>query len=118
MEILHLLIFLSLGIILGILYDIFKILRFFYHNIVFIFIIDILYFIIYFIIMFKTLIILNFESIRNYMIFECCLGFILYKVTISKFIFLAEKSIVRFIKRHSPKVKLFIFNKKASKNKK
>lgn len=118
MGILHLIIFLSLGIILGILYDIFKILRYFYHNTVLVFTIDILYFIIYFIIMFKMLIILNFENIRSYMIFESCLGFILYKATISKFIFLAEKSIARFIKRHFPRVKLFIFNKKTSKNKK
>ena len=120
MGILHFLIFLFFGIILGILYDILKISRNFYQNNTFIFIIDILYFAIYFIIMFKMSIILNFEKIRYYMVLECYLGFIVYKLTISRFIFLAEKNIAEFIKKRHliPKIKLFILHKKMIKNKK
>ena len=117
---LHFLIFLFFGIILGILYDILKIFRKFYQNSTFIFIVDILYFMIYFIIMFEILMILNLEKIRYYMIFECCLWFAAYKLTISRFIFLAEKNMLEFIKKRHliPKIKLFVFHKKMSKNKK
>lgn len=120
MVILHFIIFLSLGTVLGFLYDIFKIFRKLYKNNIFIFVIDTLYFIIYFIIMFGISIKLNFERIRYYMIFECCLGFTIYKVTISKFIFLVEKRIVQFVKKFHlvPKIKLFIFHKKSNRSKK
>lgn len=118
MEVLHFFIFLSIGIILGILYDIFKIFRILCRDDLFVFVIDILYFIIYFIIMFKTSIILNFEKIRYYMVFECCLGFIIYRISIRKFIFFISKNIVKFAKKRLPKIKLFIFHKKTNRNNK
>ncbi|MBO6126399.1 MAG: spore cortex biosynthesis protein YabQ [Clostridia bacterium] len=104
--------FFLLGIILGLLYDLFKIFRILIAKNSFIFFMDILYFVICSLVTFALCIFINSGIIRGFIFQGEFLGFIIYKYIFSRIILkfmqkiLFGIKIVRFIK--SPK--LFIFD--------
>lgn len=109
--------FFLLGIILGILYDLFKILRILITKNTFIFFIDILYFVIGSLLTFVLSIYVNLGIIRGFIFQGELFGFIVYKCILGRVFFgfmrkiLFGIKVVRFIK----KPKLFIFNNNSCK---
>lgn len=107
------LIFILLGIALGLIYDIFKILRRLVQNKIFVFVIDVFYFLVCSVAIFYFCLVYNSGKIRYFVLQGVLIGAFLHKITISKFIFsFIEKTIVAVKKIRFPKMKLFIFNKK------
>ena len=104
--------FFLLGIILGLLYDLFKLFRIFIANNALIFFSDILYFIICSLLTFILSIYINSGIIRGFIFHGEFFGFIIYKYIFGKIILnfmgkiLFGIKIVRFFR----KPKLFIFN--------
>lgn len=103
--------FFLLGIILGLIYDFFKILRIFIQRNIFIFFIDILYFIICSLFTFVLLVYLNSGIIRCFIFQAEFFGFILYKYTFNKIFFVFMRKIILNIKN----LNLFIFNNNRNK---
>ena len=97
---LHLFIFFLIdGIIIGIIFDIFRILRkTFKHKDFVIYLQDILFWILTGILLLYTTFIFNDSEIRLYMILSSFLGFIIYLFTISKFFIKVSVKIILFIK--------------------
>ena len=97
---LHLFIFFLIdGIIIGIIFDIFRILRkTFKHKDFVIYLQDILFWILTGILLLYTTFIFNDSEIRLYMILSSFLGFIIYLFTISKFFINISVKIILFIK--------------------
>ena len=85
--------FILLGIIMGIVYDVFKIIRvYLFSNNIFIFFLDIIYFIIYTLCIFLLNIMVNMGYVRYFFIWSSFFGVLLHKVSVSSFFF-------RFIER-------------------
>ena len=107
------LIFILLGIALGLIYDVFKILRCLIQNKIFIFFVDVFYFLVCSVSIFYFCLIYNSGKIRYFVLQGVLIGVFLHKITLSKFIFsFMGKTIVAVKKIRFPKMKLFIFNKK------
>lgn len=104
--------FFLLGIILGLIYDFFKILRIFISRNIFIFFIDILYFIICSLFTFVLLVYLNSGIIRYFIFQGEFLGFILYKYIFGKIFFVFARKIILNIKsmKFFKNLKLFTFD--------
>lgn len=106
--------FLLLGLVLGILYDIFKILRNIFQSNVLIFFIDVTYFLICSIITFVLSVLVNSGNMRYFTIQGELLGIVLYKMTLSRIIFKIIDKIVSICKKITKnlKSKMLKFNKK------
>ena len=80
--------FILLGIIMGIVYDVFKIIRvYLFSNNIFIFFLDIIYFIIYTLCIFLLNIMVNMGYVRYFFIWSSFFGVLLHKVSVSSFFF-------------------------------
>lgn len=95
--------FLLLGLFLGIIYDIFKILRLIIRNNFIIFIFDISYFIIYTFCIFILNLLINMGYTRYFFVIISFLFTLVYKFTISKAIFRILRKINFFVHRRTNK---------------
>lgn len=79
--------FLSLGVLLGIVYDMFKILRVHFNSgNIFILILDVFYFVVYTLSLFLLNLIINMGQTRYFFILSSFFGTISYKLAISNFV--------------------------------
>ena len=95
--------FLLLGLFLGIIYDIFKILRIIIHNNFIIFVFDTLYFIIYTFCIFILNLLINMGYTRYFFVIISFLSTVVYKFTISRVIFRILRKINFFVHRRTNK---------------
>ena len=98
-----------LGVFLSFLFDLFRAL-----NASFklskkkIFINDVIYFVISAVITFMCILIINLGEIRTYIIAGEILGFIVYRITLSRFIFIMFVILLNFLRKIGLRVRLFI----------
>ena len=105
--------FFLLGAFLGIIYDIFKILRSFMKSNFIVFFVDIFYFVIYTFLIFILNILINMGHMRYFFVEISFLGTIIYKFTVSKLIFYAFKKTNYFFQKKIIKKSLLVeFHKK------
>jgi spore cortex biosynthesis protein YabQ len=91
----------ALGVGLSIIYDFFRVLRLTLHfNVIFIFIQDLIYFLICAIITFAFIFIFNNGEIRLFIIAAIAIGWILYYLTAGRLIFYIAKTITSWLKKH------------------
>lgn len=100
-----------LGVILGILYDVFRIVRLAIRwNIWQVFLQDILYFVICGILTFIFLLMFNNGVIRIYVLCGECLGWAAYYITLGKLIYRCSSRIINYVKQILKKVFSVILN--------
>lgn len=95
--------FLLLGLLLGIIYDIFKILRFIIHNNFIIFVFDTSYFIIYTFCIFILNLLVNMGYTRYFFVIISFLSTLVYKLTVSRAIFRVLIKINSFVHKKTNK---------------
>ena len=105
------LLFFVLGLLFGLIYDLFKIFRNLTRFKIFIFFIDILFFVLFSLSIFKACVILNSGNVRYFIIQASFLGIIFYKFIISKKLSKLEQKMIKFLKRVKNHFILFNFNK-------